>query len=239
MSMDTVAIALIVYFAILTQAIAGSGLALISMPLLVQFMDPLTAAAVVALMALTTQLVMLTRYRQAVNMGHIWRLMLASVAGIPLGVLALASLDKRLILTLLGVLLIGYALYSLLGPRLPEIKNPRWSYPFGFASGLLGGAYNTGGPPFVIYGMCRRWPATEYKGNLQVLLMVNSFSVVVAHLAAGHYTAGVLQQYLITLPMIALGTLSGFWLDRYINEALFKKIVLVVLLFIGIKMLLP
>jgi uncharacterized protein len=231
-------IAVIVYFAIFTQAISGFGLALISMPLLVEILDPVSAATVVALMALTTQVVMLAKYRRELRFGALWRLMLGSVAGIPLGVLALAYLDEKLILTVLGVILIVYALYSLISPRLPVITNLSWGYGFGFFSGILGGAYNTGGPPFVIYGMCQCWEPTEFKANLQGLLMVNSSMVVVAHLFAGHYTPLVLQNYAVAFPMILLGAGTGFWLDKYINEALFHKIVLVLLLVIGLRMLL-
>jgi len=48
-----------------------------------------------------------------------------------------------------------------------------------------------------------------------------------------------LQNYLIALPMILLATMTGFFLDRYINEQAFKRIVLIVLLVIGVKMLIP
>jgi hypothetical protein len=239
MEADLLIIALVVYAAILTQAISGSGLALISMPLLVPILMPVPAASLVALMAITTQLVMLTRYRQHVNFRAIWRLMVGSVVGIPLGVLALAQLDSRIILTVLGALLVGYSLYSLRRPVLPVIVNKRWAFAFGFASGLLGGAYNTGGPPYVIYGTACCWQPAEYKGNLQALLMVNSALTVTAHLFAGHYTGDVLRTYAVAVPMILLGTATGFWLDRHINEALFRKIVLIVLLIIGVRMLIP
>jgi uncharacterized protein len=234
----TLSLVIVVFLAILTQAISGSGLALVSMPLLVGIFDPLTAASLVALMALTTQAIMLFRYRRSVQLRRLWRLILSSALGIPLGVYALSQLDKQIILTALGVLLVSYALYSLLVPTLPEIKHPAWAYGFGFASGLLGGAYNTGGPPFVIYGMSQRWETAEFKGNLQVLLMVNSSLVVLTHIVAGHYTRDVLTYYAVSLPVIVVAALTGFWLDRFIDVTLFRKIVLVVLLIIGVRMLL-
>lgn len=237
--MDTLFLIVVVFFAILTQALSGSGLALISMPLLVQFLDPVAAASLVALLALTTQLVMLSRYRKALRIGRLWRLMLGSLAGIPIGILALAKLDKQIILTALGVLLVGYSLYSLFAPRLPEIRRTFWGYLYGFVSGLLGGAYNTGGPPYVIYGMSSGWQPSEFKANLQVLLMVNSVSVVIGHLIAGHYSAAVLRDYLIALPVVLIAAGVGFWLDRYIPVDIFRKLVMVLLLLIGIRMLLP
>jgi uncharacterized membrane protein YfcA len=238
MTPELIWVALIVFFAILTQAVSGFGLALIAMPLLVQLIDPVEAAALVALMAVTTQLIMLARYRRALHLGGLWRLMVGSLLGIPIGVVALSRLDGGIILTVLGVILVSYALYSLFAPPLPVIRNPNWGFGFGFLSGLLGGAYNTGGPPYVIYGTSQRWETQQFKANLQVLLMVNSVTVVIAHLLVGHYTGSVLRDYAIALPMILAGALAGFWLDRYIDEALFRRIILILLLIIGGRMLL-
>ncbi|MFN8531528.1 MAG: sulfite exporter TauE/SafE family protein [Anaerolineae bacterium] len=237
--MNVLAIAAIVYFAILTQAISGSGLALVAMPLLIGVLPPLQAATLVSLMSITTQIIMMMRYYRALTLHGLWRLIVGAIIGIPIGILALSHLDSHVILTVLGVLLIAYSLYSLIAPKIPPIKNKRWGFVFGFVSGLLHGAYNTGGPPYVIYGVSQEWKSAQYKSNLQALLMVNSITVVLAHITAGHVTADVLGNYLIALPMILLGAFTGFILDRYINEQVFRKIVLVVLLLIGIKMLLP
>ncbi|MDX2139734.1 MAG: sulfite exporter TauE/SafE family protein [Chloroflexota bacterium] len=237
MTPELLLIAVIVFFAILTQAVSGFGLALVAMPLFVQFLDPVEAASLVALMATTTQIIMLLRYGRALKLGGLWRLMLGSLVGIPIGVILLAQLDSEIILFALGVILVSYSLYSLFAPPIPIIKNANWGYLFGFASGLLGGAYNTGGPPFVIYGASQRWETSVFKANLQVLLMVNSVSVVIAHVLAGHYTEIVVRDYAIALPMIVLGALAGFWLDRYINETLYRRIILVLLLIIGVRLL--
>ncbi|MBL8160395.1 MAG: sulfite exporter TauE/SafE family protein [Anaerolineae bacterium] len=233
----SIAIAIIVFLAILTQAIAGSGLALIAMPLLVEILDPLTAASLVALMAITTQLIMLARYRQSLSAQGLWRLMVGSLLGIPIGIYALSQLDEQVILTVLGLVLISYVAINLFTLPLPPFRNANWGFGFGFLSGMLGGAYNTGGPPFVIYGLSQKWEPQRFKANLQLLLMVNSFTVVMAHLVAGHYTSEVLQNYLLALPMILLGAFTGFWIDRYINEVVFRRVVLVVLLIIGLRML--
>ncbi|MBE2271813.1 MAG: sulfite exporter TauE/SafE family protein [Anaerolinea sp.] len=237
--MNTGVVAVIVFFAIFIQAISGSGLALVAMPLLIGILPTVEAASLVSLMSITTQAIMISRYYRSLSFNGLWRLVLGALVGIPIGIIALSQLDERLILTVLGVILVGYSLYSLFAPKIPEIKNQNWGYLFGLFSGLLHGAYNTGGPPYVIYGVSQRWNLPTFKCNLQVLLMVNSASVVIGHLVAGHFTSNVLQNYLVAFPMIVLGAGAGFFLDRYIDEKAFKRIVLVVLLVIGIKMLLP
>jgi uncharacterized membrane protein YfcA len=122
---------------------------------------------------------------------------------------------------------------------LPEIRNQRFGYLFGFVSGVLGGAYNTGGPPYVIYGVSQRWEPAEFKGNLQVLFTVNSTFVVITHLVTGHFTETVWLYFAIALPVIVIAALIGFRMDKYINGVWFRRIVLTLLLAIGVKMLLP
>ncbi|MGQ9908239.1 MAG: sulfite exporter TauE/SafE family protein [Candidatus Flexifilum sp.] len=235
--MDLLPLAAVIFAAALVQAISGSGIALVAMPLLIEMMPPLEASTLVSLMAITVQIIMLSRYFRALTLRGLWRLIVGALIGIPIGIYALSRLDEQLILTALGILLVVYSLYGLFAPQIPAIKGQGWGFVFGLISGLLHGAYNTGGPPYVIYGVGQRWPLPQFKSNLQALLMVNSSSVVITHLLAGHITPSVLSNYAIAVPMIVLGALTGFFLDRYINEERFRRIVLIVLLLIGLNML--
>ncbi len=237
--MNFLLIALIIFVGIMTQSMIGFGVALICMPLLIRLLDPVTAATLVALFSLPLQLIIIWRYRRALNIVPFWRVMVGAIAGIPFGVLLLSALDRTLILGALGVLLIGYALYSLLKLRLPALRNPSWGFGFGLTAGILSGAYNTGGPPMVIYGTCLRWDSEQFKANMQALLLVNSVLVIITHVAAGHVTPLVLQNLALALPMVALGTIAGFWLSRYVNEGVFYRLVLIMLLVIGISLLVP
>ncbi|NDJ60952.1 MAG: sulfite exporter TauE/SafE family protein [Chloroflexi bacterium] len=236
--MEFLQIAAIVFTAILVHTLAGFGAALVAMPLLIGFLDPIAAASLVSLIGLTIQSILLRRYWRQLRPRALWRLMLATLIGIPLGVEVVVRLDTTLVLGGLGLFLIAYALYTLIGPRLPAIAHPRWSYMFGFASGLLGGAYNMAGPPYVIYGMCREWTPDQFRINLQMLFMVSGTFVGINHLVRGHYDAQVLQGYLIALPMIVLGALVGMWLDRFVNQQVFRRILLVMLLIIGVQLIL-
>ncbi len=228
---------LIITLAIFTQTVSGFGLALISMPLLIEALGIQIAAPLVALVAITAEVVLLLRYRHALNFSVVRRLSIASVIGVPVGVFLLPRVDERLMLTLLGLLVTGYALYALARPRLPEIQHPRWAYGFGFASGILSGAYNAAGPPIVIYGSCRRWLPAEFKGNLQGYFLINSVMVILAHALSQHYTPFVWQNYLSALPGIGLGLLLGFSLDRFINPLVFRRIVLVLLVVVGLNLI--
>jgi len=232
-------VAVIVFFGVVAHSILGFGVALICMPLLVLVLDPVSAAAFVALFTVPLQLIIIWRYRDALRLRPFWRVIIGTALGAPIGVFLIAQLDERIILSALGIFLIIYSLYNLFNLRLPRIIQPKWDFSFGLASGILGGAYNTGGPPLVIYGTSLGWTSEEFKANLQALFMLNSFLVIALHIIAGHVDTLVIEHLAISLPVVAVGTALGFWLSRYVNEALFRKCVLALLLIVGVHLLLP
>jgi hypothetical protein len=235
--MEPFAVALIVFIAFFIHAVAGFGSALLAMPLLAASLGLRTASPLFALLGAAATAVILLRYRQSFQIRSVWRLVSASIIGIPLGVLILGEVDPGIALTVLGMVTGGYALYALLGPGLPHIERPGWAFGAGFASGLMSGAYNTGGPPLIIYGSARRWQQAEFKSNLQSIFLVNTVMLVVSHALVHHYTPTVWQLFLVALPAAGIGLLAGFALDRYVNPILFRKIVLILLLFLGLRLM--
>ena len=102
----------IVSFAIFTQSIAGFGLALISMPLLIEALGVEVAAPLVALVAITAEMILIIRYRHAIQFRTLGRLSLASLIGIPIGIFALQNANDQFVLMLLGMVITLYALYD-------------------------------------------------------------------------------------------------------------------------------
>ena len=230
-------VAFVVFAATFVQGIAGFGLGLIAMPLLVTFLGIRTATPLVALIAITTEAILLVRYRQAFNLSAVGRLSAASLLGIPLGVYVLRRADSQIITTILGGIITAYALYALFSPRLPLLAHRAWAYAFGFVAGMLSGAYNTSGPPVIIYGSCRRWPPAEFKSNLQGFFALNMVMVIVIHAVGGSFTPLVWRNFTIGLPALLLGVGLGFSLDRWINPRLFRQLVLILLVLLGGRLL--
>lgn len=230
--------ALIIFFAVFTQSVTGFGVALIAMALLPGILSLHVISPLVALIALTLESILFIYYRRGLNIQAIWRVILASLVGIPLGILVLTKVNERLVLSLLGMVLSGYALYAISDLKLPELQQPTWAYITGLIAGVLGGAYNTSGPPVILYGHCRRWPPLEFKSNLQAFFLVSSAFVATAHFVNHSFTAFVLQHYLWSLPALGLGILCGTTLARYLNAKIFRKVVLVLVFIMGLRLIL-
>lgn len=234
--MPTILIFLIFFFAAFSQSLTGFGDALITMALLPGLIGIQTSAPLVAIFALTIELAVLGRYWRSLNLRAILPVIAASMIGIPLGIWALQNVDETLVLSILGWMITLYAIYSLLELKLPELNQPSWAYLFGLLAGLLGGAYNTSGPPLVIYGNARRWPPQEFKSNLQSIFVINSAMVFTGHALSRNVSGEVWRLYLWAIPAIALGFLAGNKLDRYLDADRFRKVVLWLLVFLGLRL---
>jgi uncharacterized protein len=228
---------LAIFLGAFTQSLTGFGVALVAMAILPSLVGLKVATPLVAMSALTLESLILFRYRKSFQVKSIWMLMVGSLAAIPFGVYVLSRFDERIALFMLGFVIAGYALYALIGFRLPQLQHPLWAGLAGLASGMLSGAYNTGGPPAVIYGNCRRWSPQEFKSNLSGFFIMNSLTVVSTHFLSGHVTGEVLRFYWWGLPAVAIGFLAGQSLDKWLNPEIFRKIVLIVLVILGIRLM--
>jgi uncharacterized membrane protein YfcA len=236
MAVPGLLIAAIVLGAAFAQSLTGFGFALIMMPLVTVILGVRIAAPVVALAALTVYTINLIRYRREINLPEVLRLGLASAAGVPVGIWVLSNADEQVVMRILGLVLVTYAAYSLLQPKAQRVLPRAWVYPAGFLAGCFGGAYNTPGPPVIVYGSMRQWPRDEFRAVLQALFFLSGILVVASHALTEHLTKQVLVYYLYAVPALALGILVGSLVDRRIDQYKFRRIVTVMILVLGLAL---
>jgi uncharacterized membrane protein YfcA len=229
-------IAAIVLVSAFAQSLTGFGFALIMMPLVTVVLGVQTAAPVVALAALTVYSVNLVRYRRSINLPEVLRLGVASAAGVPAGIWVLSNADEKAVMRILGLVLVAYAGYSLLQPKAQRLLARGWVYPAGFLAGCFGGAYNTPGPPVIVYGSMRQWPRDEFRAVLQALFFLNGILVVASHALVQHLTRQVLVYYLYAVPALAVGILVGSVVDPRIDQEQYRRIVTLMILVLGLAL---
>lgn len=231
-------VGLVLFSAILVQSISGFGGGLIAMSLLPTLLPLEQVVPLVAMSAICTEALLLFRLRHALQIGSVTRIVVASLLGIPLGILLFDRLPSGVIVKFLGLFIVSYSLYALFNLRVPTIHNPRWGYGFGFVSGLMTGMYNAGGPPLVIYGTAREWSPDEFRSNLQGIFIINSVMVVIGRLISQDFTPEVLH-YAPAIPFaLGLGLLIGGQVSRFIPPAQFRRMVFFILLLLGLRLLL-
>jgi uncharacterized protein len=223
----------VLFVAAFVRSALGFGDALVAMPLLALVVGLQVATPVVAFAASTIGITILLSHWRSVDVRSTWRLVAASLVGIPFGLVLLKIAPEGYVKAALGLLLILYGLYSLLAPELPAVRGHWAAYVFGFVAGVLGGAYNTNGPPVVVYGALRHWSPEHFRATLQGCFLLTGLMILAGHGVAGLWTAQVLWLYLYSLPAIMLAIYLGARLNRRIPRETFSRAVYVFLVAMG------
>ncbi len=224
----------ILFISTFTRSTIGFGDALIAMPLLVLTISVKTATPLVALMGFTIAITILSRNWRDVDIKAAWRLIVSSLVGIPVGIWLLRDAPEQIVKAILGVVLVLFGLYNLISPRLPTLREQWSAYIFGFVSGILGGAYNTNGPPIVIYSALRRWPPERFRATLQGYFFPSGIILLLGHGIAGSLTREVLMFYAYSLPFLLLAIFLGGKLNQKIPRGRFERFIHIFLVLIGI-----
>ena len=228
---------LVIFVSALVRSTFGFGDALIAMPLLAIFISIKTATPIVAFIGFFISIVILFSNRKSISIKKIWLLTLFSILGIPLGIIFLKGTHEDTVKTVLAVMLIIFSIYMLINPKLGELKTNKFSWLIGIISGAFGGAYNTNGPPIIIYGVLKKWEPNEFRLLLQGIFLPTNFFIILGHGVAGLWTHTVWIYFLISLPFIILAIILGTKLNSKIPHEKFNKLIYYFLMVIGIILL--
>ncbi len=201
---DIILVLLIVFFSSFVRSCFGFGDALLAMPLLSLFLSPTIATPLVAMIATSISIIILLKNWQNVDLSASKKLIISAIIGIPPGLLFITKLPESIIKIVLAIIIISFSAYKL------AIKSPRgkihenWAYIFGFIGGLLGGAYNTNGPPAVIYASISGWKKETFRASLQGYFLPTGGFILIGHGLAGLWTSTVINNYLYCLPLVII-----------------------------------
>ena len=216
MEATTLDVLLIVFLATLIRSAFGFGEALIAVPLLALFIPLKVAAPLAVLLSITVAAVIVAQDWRQIHVRSAGWLVASTVFGIPLGLVLLTSAHQQAVKVALAILIMAFAIYSLLGRRPPELHSDSrvWLLGCGFCAGVLGGAYGMNAPPLVMYGAMRRWSAQHFRATLQAYFLPASMLGMAGYSLAGLWTSRVTRYYLFSLPV----ALVAVWLGRVINH---------------------
>ena len=162
-------------------------------------------------------------------------LILASLPGIPVGILLLARGNEFVVKSLLGLLIVAFSVYSLLATKTRQLSQDHrgWMVSCGFLSGVLGGAYGMNGPPLAIYGSLRGWSPQHFRATLQGYFLPASLTGLAGYAAAGLWNGAITRYFLLSLPAVAVAILLGRAINQRMSGKGFFRYVYVGLIAIG------
>ena len=103
----------------------------------------------------------------------------------------------------------------------------------GVANGILGGATALAGIVVIIWSSLRGWSKDEQRAVFQPTTFATYLMVALWLGGSGHFTLDVAGWAILGLPVLAVGTWLGWRLYGRLDEAAFRKVVLVLLLTSG------
>jgi uncharacterized membrane protein YfcA len=235
-SATTIHVLAVLFFATFIRSALGFGEALIAVPLLALSMPVQVAAPLAVLVSITVAVVVVIQDWRHVHFRSAGWLVLATLFGIPLGLLLLKTVPESVVKSILGAFIIAFAIYSLTG-RKPELHNDRLAPLFGFTAGILGGAYGMNGPPLVVYGVLRRWQPAQFRATLQGYFLIASMVGMAGYAATGLWTRTVSNYFLLSLPLALIAVFLGHAIHRRLSSSRFLVCVNVGLAVIGVLLL--
>lgn len=165
----------------------------------------------------------------AIDRTRLWPMVVPGLLGVPLGTRLLAYVNPDAFRLGMGLLLLAYSGFMLLGRIRTRIT---WGGraadgAIGFAGGgILGGLAGLSGPLPTIWATLRGWGKDERRAVFQAYNLSVLVVTVMLHAASGLLTAEVGRLAIIALP----GTFAGAWLGahayRRLSDKRFHEVVL-------------
>ncbi|WP_029902764.1 sulfite exporter TauE/SafE family protein [Prevotella sp. 10(H)] len=233
-------IIIIAFSATLFRSTFGFGEALIAVPLLSLFLPIGMAVSLAVMMSILVALVVVIHDHSKIHFHSAKWLILYAFLGIPVGLFILSYGNEAIVKIILGLIIILYAIYSLVGKNTIKLEKDSkiWLFVCGFLSGVLGGAYGANGPPLVVYGNLRQWDAQHFRATLQAYFLPAGLFSMIGYVSEGLINAQILLYFLYSIPVIIFAVFIGRYLNKKIKGNAFYKYVYCGLILIGVVMIL-
>jgi uncharacterized membrane protein YfcA len=163
MSADTVILVAGTLAGSLVFGISGFAFALTASVIWLQVLPPAEVVPLAVVCPLALNVITLPMIRRDVSVAKLLPFVAGSTLGIPVGVLLVMHLDASALRTGIAVLLIGYSVFALSRPRMPELRlSPATGRVadggVGFIGGILGGIAGLSAVLPSLWIALRGWP---------------------------------------------------------------------------------
>ena len=224
----------------LTSGLAGFAMGLVVSGVWLHVLTPLQTATLIVGFGLVTQGYAIWKLRGALDWLAVAPFVLGGAFGVPVGTMLLTYVDPATVRNVVGGLLIAYSAYGLVRPRFKPIATniPR-DLAIGGLNGLLGGITGLTGIIATIWCQLIGLPKDKQRTIFQPVNLATIVMSAVALSIAGAVTPQVTKLYLLGLPTLLAGLWCGFKLYGKLDDAGFRKVILLLLLIAGIALLAP
>jgi uncharacterized membrane protein YfcA len=228
------------FFGGLTSGLSGFAMGLVVSGVWLHIIAPDQNALLIVLCGLVTQGSGIWRVRHAVDWRTILPFILGGAAGVAAGTALLATVDQNTMRLGIGVLLLVYSAYSLARPALQATAGGvATRVGVGAVNGLIGGLTGLGGIAVTIWGQMRGDSKDAQRAIFQPVMFATFLMSAVSLGFVGAYSVQTMLLYALALPALIAGIGCGIWLYGKLDDAAFRRVILILLFASGLSLVLP
>jgi uncharacterized membrane protein YfcA len=233
-------LSLAVFAGAFVSGFAGFAFSAVAGGILLHVLPPIEAVPLMMACSVGVQATNLWALRRNIQWKESLVLVLGGLAGVPIAVWLLHSADTRLFREGFGAIVAVYAGYMLFRPGaayLQEMKQSRKAL-VGFGGGLIGGLTAMPGALPTIWCDMHGVPKNEQRGLVQPFIAAMQIFALALMLIRRDLSSEVLFDLAWSLPALLAGSVLGILAFRSVNETIFRRLILIVLLISGVLLLL-
>jgi uncharacterized membrane protein YfcA len=202
-------------------------------PLFAILFGPVATVAIVILLEIFASVQLLPRALPDVEWRFVAPLGLAAAVFMPLGALALGSVDTELLTRAMAAMVLVFALVLLTGWRYRGAKRLAPTLAIGALSGTLMAATSMGNPPVMLYMLSGQDSAVTNRANVIAYFAVTQGLVLAVLAAMALLSWTPVAQAVALTPGYLLAAWVGSRLFQRSNELLYRRVALLLLLCVG------
>jgi uncharacterized protein len=231
---DLLIFLLATFLGALVAGLSGFAFGLVAASIWLYILTPLQTASLIIAFGLIVQGYAVWKLRRALDWNRLWPLVAGAAFGVPIGVIILTWANPVYVRAGVGVFLVLYSLYALFRPALkPVTAGPAADIVAGFLNGVVAGITGLAGILVTIWCGLRGWPKDQQRAIFQPVAVATFVMTAIWIGAEGAITTETIRLFLFGLPALLAGTWLGMKLYGRLDEAKFRKLVLVLLLLSG------
>jgi uncharacterized membrane protein YfcA len=219
--------------------LSGFAFGLVAASIWLYILTPLQSATLIIAFGLIVQGFSVWKLRHALDWKKLWPFIAGAAIGVPVGVTVLTWANPAYVRAGVGVLLVLYSLYAFFRPALKPVTGGGAAADagIGFLNGVLGGMTGLAGILVTIWSGLRGWPKDQQRAVFQPVAVAIFLMSALWLGAKGAIAPDTIKLFAIGLPVLIAGTWLGLKLYGRLDEASFRKVVLVLLFVSGVALI--
>ena len=217
------------------QGATGFGSGLLINAFWLHIMEPTHAIPLNVVTSLFISGVPIYKLRKKLDFSKLKQFAIFGVIGIPIGMYLLVISDPSKLKFSIGILLVIYALLMLkISSFSINVNNKSINNLVGFISGVIGGLTALLGIIPVAWFSVQRLPKNTKRGTYEPFIFITSIAAIISFAFVGLYKIEMIFDLLKIIPALLVGSWLGIKIYNKINDNLFRKVVLGLILLSGL-----